>query len=161
MLQNAAKHCNSPQFTAIHRKTQQNAAKRCKNTAKHRKTPQNAQNAQNDAIRRNSPQNAAKRRKTPQKPQNAAKRRKTPQFAAKCYIARPPVPKRGIWHVIGILYVLVLSSTPFHPPELFPHPSWIVLRSFTQCKGIVRQCKWVCLTHPGKFSNLDKLSSLR
>jgi hypothetical protein len=59
------------------------------------------------------------------------------------------------------LYVLVLSSTPFHPPELFPHPSWIVLRSFTQCKGIVRQCKWVCLTHPGKFPNLDTLSSLR
>jgi hypothetical protein len=84
-----------------------------------------------------------------------------PQFVAKCYIARPPVPKRGIWHVIGILYILVLSSTPFHPPELFPHPSWIVLRSFTQCKGIVRQCKWVCLTHPGKFPNLDKLLSLR
>ncbi len=117
----------------------------CKNTTIRRKTPQNAQN---DAIRRNLLQ-------------NAGKRRNLPQFVAKCYIARPPVPKRGIWHVIGILYILVLSSTPFHPPELFPHPSWIVLRSFTQCKGIVRQCKWVCLTHPGKFSNLDKLSSLR
>jgi hypothetical protein len=116
---------------------------------------------QNATIRRKTPQFAANAAKRCNSPQFAEKRRKTPQYAAKCYIARPPVPKRGIWHVIGILYVLVLSSTPFHPPELFPHPSWIVLRSFTQCKGIVRQCKWVCLTHPGKFPNLDTLSSLR
>jgi hypothetical protein len=46
-----------------------------------------------------------------------------PQFAAKFYIARPPVPKRGIWHVIGILYVLVLSSTPFHQNAAKRHNS--------------------------------------
>ena len=54
------------------------------------------------------------------------------------YTAPPPAPTHGIRHVSGILDGLYCHPCHFTHSELFPHPSWIVLRSFTQCNGTVR-----------------------
>ena len=47
------------------------------------------------------------------------------------YIAPPPVPKRAIWYVIGILDILVLSSMPFHFPVRGSDRIWYYLHTYT------------------------------